>query len=207
MLAGLVVSVSSLIDVPQKTWQEMVPAQRIIQGESTRRFTTQLNEHFLWSKPFAKIQRAVDWNIAHDAGAAVSAGCTDWFFLNDELNTFDGGAQNANARAYMVQQVAHLLKQRGVNLVVAVVPDKTRIEQEHLCGIHRPTAFVQRAKKWSDAVRKIKLKSSTCAKHWSQSKQSVITVPIHIGMKPVLMPLHWRSRVVCKIYSWQIKPI
>ncbi len=46
MLAGLVVSVSSLIDVPQKTWQEMVPAQRIIQGESTRRFTTQLNEHF-----------------------------------------------------------------------------------------------------------------------------------------------------------------
>ncbi|MBC3861806.1 cell division protein FtsQ [Undibacterium jejuense] len=154
MLTGLVVSVSSLMNVSQKTWQEMAPVQRIVQGESTRRFTTQLNEHFLWSKPFAKIQRAVDWNIARDTGAAVSVGCTDWFFLNDELNTFDGGAQNANARAYMVQQVAHLLKQRGVSLMVAVVPDKTRIEQEHLCGVHRPAAFAQRAEMWINSLRK-----------------------------------------------------
>ncbi|MFZ6689492.1 alginate O-acetyltransferase AlgX-related protein [Undibacterium sp. SXout11W] len=154
MLTGLVVSVSSLMNVPQKTWQEMAPVQSIVQGESTRRFTTQLNEHFLWSKPFAKIQRAVDWNIAHDAGAAVSAGCTDWFFLNDELSTFDRATQNANARAYMVGQVALQLKQRGVSLVVAVVPDKTRIEQEHLCGIHRPAAFDQRAENWSNALRK-----------------------------------------------------
>ncbi|MFZ6690445.1 alginate O-acetyltransferase AlgX-related protein [Undibacterium sp. SXout20W] len=154
MLTGLVVSVSSLMNVSQKTWQEMAPVQRIVQGESTRRFTTQLNEHFLWSKPFAKIQRAVDWNIARDTGAAVSVGCTDWFFLNDELNTFDGGSQNANARAYMVEQVAHLLKQRGVSLMVAVVPDKTRIEQEHLCGVHRPAAFAQRAEMWINTLRK-----------------------------------------------------
>ena len=154
MLTGLVVSVSSLLEVQQKVWQEMAPVQRIVQGESTRRITTQLNENFLWSKPFAKIQRAVDWNIAHDAGSAVSVGCTGWFFLNDELNTFDGGSQNANARAYMVDQVAHLLKQRGVNLVVAVVPDKTRIEQEHLCGVHRPAAFAQRAENWINSVRK-----------------------------------------------------
>ena len=153
MLTGFAVSVSSLSEVSSKTWQEMAPLQRIVQGESTSRFTSQLNTHFIWSKPFAKIQRAVDWNIAHDAGSAVSAGCRDWFFLNDELTTFAGGAQNANARAYMVAQVAQQLKQHGVSLVVAVVPDKTRIEQEHLCGVHRPSGFSQRGESWVNAVR------------------------------------------------------
>jgi len=153
MVTGLVVSIASLREIAPKAWQEMAPWARIVQGESTSRFTSQLNTHFVWSKPFAKIQRAVDWNIARDTGAAVSAGCSDWFFLTDELTTFGGSAQNANARAYMVGQVAQLLKQRGVSLVVAVVPDKTRVEEAHLCGVHRPAGFALRGENWMNSVK------------------------------------------------------
>ncbi|MFZ6847235.1 alginate O-acetyltransferase AlgX-related protein [Undibacterium sp. RuRC25W] len=153
MLVGVDVSVTSLREVSSADWKEMAPWQRIVQGESTSRFTSQLNSHFVWSTPFSKIQRAVDWNIARDTGSAVTAGCTGWFFLTEELTTFDGGSQNANARAYMVEQVAKQLQQRGVKLVMAVIPDKTRIEQEHLCGVHRPAAFAARAENWMTALR------------------------------------------------------
>src|SRR5450830_408263 len=139
MLVGVDVSVTSLREVSSADWKEMAPWQR--------------NSHFVWSKPFSKIQRAVDWNIARDTGSAVTAGCTGWFFLTEELTTFDGGSQNANARAYMVEQVAKQLQQRGVKLVMAVIPDKTRIEQEHLCGVHRPAAFAARAENWMTALR------------------------------------------------------
>ena len=153
MVVGLGVTVSSLRDVSSADWKEMAPWSRIIQGESTSRFTSQLNSHFIWSKPFSKIQRAVDWNLARDTGSAVTAGCSGWFFLTEELTTFDGGEQNANARAYMVEQVAKQLQQRGVKLVMAVVPDKTRIEEAHLCGVHRPAAFAARAENWINTLR------------------------------------------------------
>jgi hypothetical protein len=54
--------------------------QKIVQGEATRMFTTQLNEHFSWSKTFAKFERAVRWNLARDAGPNVRVGCDGWFF-------------------------------------------------------------------------------------------------------------------------------
>lgn len=153
LAAGLVTTVSSLQEVPLQKWREMGDVQKIVQGEATRMFTTQLNEHFSWSKTFAKFERAVRWNLARDAGPNVRVGCDGWFFLQEELTTFDGGAQNANARAYMVGQIAQSLKKQGVQLVVAVVPDKSRVEQQHLCGLHRPAGFAQRGDDWIKALR------------------------------------------------------
>lgn len=153
LATGFVVTAMSLQEVPSQKWADMNRPQQIAQGEATRIFTTQLNEHFLWSKPFARIERAVSWNLAGDAGPSVRVGCEGWFFLLEELSTFEGGAQNANARAYMVGQVAQSLKKQGVQLVVAVVPDKSRVEQEHLCGLHRPAGFEQRSNDWIKALR------------------------------------------------------
>ncbi|MBC3884463.1 alginate O-acetyltransferase AlgX-related protein [Undibacterium griseum] len=153
LIAGFAVTTCSLREVPAAKWAEMAHLKPILQGESTRRFTSQLNEHFLWSKPFARIERAVNWKIAGDTGPSVRTGCEGWFFLSEELTTFDGGSQNANARAYMVGQVAQLLEKKNIRLVVAVTPDKSRIEQEHLCGLHRPAGFTQRAQDWMSTVR------------------------------------------------------
>ena len=41
MSTGLVVSIASLREVAPKAWQEMAPWARIVQGESTSRFTSQ----------------------------------------------------------------------------------------------------------------------------------------------------------------------
>ncbi|MEB0138407.1 MULTISPECIES: alginate O-acetyltransferase AlgX-related protein [unclassified Undibacterium] len=153
LLIGLVVALTSLRAVPSKAWQEMAVLQRIADGTASRRFTSELNTHFVWSQPFAKIERAVDWNLAHDSGPSVAAGCPGWFFLSDELTVYPGGEQNAAARAYMVAQVAGLLRQRGIALLVALVPDKSRIEAAHLCGVARPARFAPRTRQWLSNLR------------------------------------------------------
>ncbi|MFZ6709864.1 alginate O-acetyltransferase AlgX-related protein [Undibacterium sp. TC9W] len=148
MLGGFAVTQSSLRDVPEEKWEGIGKIHRLLDGEATRQFSTQLNEHFLLSKPFAKIERGVTWTIAGDTGASVRRGCDGWLFLSDELTPYAHAAENAAARARIITQTAADLQMRGIKLVVAVVPDKTRIEEDHLCGLHRPAAFANRLNDW-----------------------------------------------------------
>lgn len=147
-LGGFAVGIQTLRAIPADKWSEMADWKKVVQGESTRILTSQLNEKFIFSKAFTATERAVSWNLARDTGAQVRPGCTGWFFLTDELSSFDGAAQNAKARAWMVGQVATLLKAQGIPLVVAVVPDKARMESSHTCGMYRPAAFGPRMDQW-----------------------------------------------------------
>ncbi|MFZ6734553.1 alginate O-acetyltransferase AlgX-related protein [Undibacterium sp. Ji42W] len=148
MLGGFAVTQTSLRDVPEEKWEGIGKIHRLLDGEATRQFSTQLNEHFLLSKPFAKIERGVTWTIAGDTGASVRRGCDGWLFLSDELTPYAHAAENAAARARIITQTAADLQMRGIKLVVAVVPDKTRIEENHLCGLHRPAGFANRLNDW-----------------------------------------------------------
>ncbi|BBB59990.1 cell division protein FtsQ [Undibacterium sp. KW1] len=148
MLGGFAVTQTSLREVPEEKWEGIGKIHRLLDGEATRQFSTQLNEHFLLSKPFAKIERGVTWTIAGDTGASVRRGCDGWLFLSDELTPYAHAAENAAARARIITQTAADLQMRGIKLVVAVVPDKTRIEEDHLCGLHRPAAFANRLNDW-----------------------------------------------------------
>ncbi|MFZ6844477.1 alginate O-acetyltransferase AlgX-related protein [Undibacterium sp. RuTC16W] len=154
MLTGFCVTVISLSKVPAESWKGVGEPKQLFGGESTRRFSAQLNAHFIWSKVFSQIERAVTWTVAGDTGTAVRMGCQDWFFLSDELEVFPDAEKSALARAGIVSNLAKDLKARGIQLVVAVVPDKSRIEQAHLCGLHRPASFASRLDSWVDQLKK-----------------------------------------------------
>ena len=153
LVAGFAVTVSSLSDVAEKDWAGIADPRRIFEGESTRRFSTQLNSHFLLSKPFAHIERAVTWSIAGDTGTSVRPGCAGWLFLADELTPHPSAEQNALTRAAIVTQLDRVLKKRNIHLVMTVVPDKSRIEQSHLCGLHRSAGFSDRIDHWIGPLR------------------------------------------------------
>lgn len=152
MLAGLVVTVASLRQVPDSAWEGMTEPKAWLDGESTRRFTTNLNTHFLPSKFFAQVERAVTWTLVGDTGAQVRTGCPDWFFLAEELEPFAHAAQSAQARADIVAAVSKNLKAKGIALVVALVPDKSRVEHAHLCSLHRAPNFAGRLSQWQAAL-------------------------------------------------------
>jgi alginate O-acetyltransferase complex protein AlgJ len=153
LVAGLVVAVLSLRDVPEESWSGMTEPHALLGGESTQRFTTNLNTHFLLSKPFSRIERAVNWGLAGDAGPSVRTGCANWFFLSEELDSFADAAQSAQARAQITSAMSRKLQASGIHLMVALVPDKSRIEQAQLCGLHRPAAFVSRLDNWQAQLR------------------------------------------------------
>jgi alginate O-acetyltransferase complex protein AlgJ len=92
------------------------------------------------------------WNLTGDLGARVRAGCGDWLFLTDELEIHKQRAESAAFRAALASQLDKRLASRGIQLLVAVVPDKTRIEAARLCGIRRPSAFDHRVGGWLESL-------------------------------------------------------
>ncbi len=153
MVGGFIVTVISLQRAPAETWQGLGQWRALIDGESTRRFTQALNKQFLLSKPFAQTERAIFWNLAQDSGNSVRPGCPGWFFLADELSVYPARRQNAEARAEIVALVQARLAQKNIHLLVAVVPDKARIEQAQLCQLHRPAEFSMRLVNWVDMLK------------------------------------------------------
>jgi alginate O-acetyltransferase complex protein AlgJ len=68
----------------------------------------------------------------------VRIGKEGWLFLTDELRFEVGGAAHMQARLKLFGEAAHALDRQGVKLVVALVPDKTRLYSQHLANGRYP---------------------------------------------------------------------
>jgi len=115
------------------------------------KLTSELNDN-LASTPLPEAAalgaRYLLWQALGDTGKNVRVGCPDWLFLADELKPYPQREDNALARAQNVIALNASLAQRGIALVVVVVPDKSRIEAAHLCGLNRSTLFAGRLEQW-----------------------------------------------------------
>ncbi|WP_322093380.1 alginate O-acetyltransferase AlgX-related protein [Paraburkholderia bannensis] len=97
----------------------------------------------------ARVQRALGWLTLGDLGPRVREGCPGWLFLRDELNVYADGERHLATRAATVAAVQRELAKQGIALLVAVVPDKSRIEPQHLCSLYRPASLDARLGDWS----------------------------------------------------------
>jgi alginate O-acetyltransferase complex protein AlgJ len=78
------------------------------------------------------------WSLFRSGGPQVSPGCANWLFLPEELRPWPDAQRSMAARADAVRRVAQRAQARGVRLLVALVPDKARIEHGALCGVRYP---------------------------------------------------------------------
>lgn len=91
------------------------------------------------------------WRLMGDLGPQVAQGCPGWLFYRDGLRPQAGEAAAAAAYARRVALMRHwaqVLRARGVQLVVATVPDKSRIEAAHLCGLPVSATMQARLDDW-----------------------------------------------------------
>jgi len=77
------------------------------------------------------------WGLFGSGGPQVRVGCDGWLFLTEELRPFDGAEAAMAERLGTLRRIHAMLEQRGIALVVAVVPDKARVHPEQLCGAPR----------------------------------------------------------------------
>jgi alginate O-acetyltransferase complex protein AlgJ len=102
----------------------------------------------------AKLERAFSWLVAGDLGARVRQGQQDWLFLADEFTPHSNAKASAASRAAEVIALRKRLVAQGIELLVVVVPDKSRIADAHLGTLHRPQEFAERIAQWTTTLAK-----------------------------------------------------
>jgi alginate O-acetyltransferase complex protein AlgJ len=122
-------------------------ADAILHGEVTHKLAKQLSSALL-PQQAAGFERGASWLLLNDSGPRVRQGCPGWLFIADEFKLNRQAQANAQAKAAAVIEAHRQLRQRGVQLLLAVVPDKSRIASEQLCGLYRPGQFDARISTW-----------------------------------------------------------
>lgn len=122
-------------------------ADAVLHGEVTHNIAKQLSGAAL-ARQAANLERGASWLVFNDTGPRVRQGCPGWLFIADELKINRYAQANADTKAQAVIGLQHTLAKRGIQLLVAVVPDKSRIVAEQLCGVQRPAELQNRVTGW-----------------------------------------------------------
>ncbi len=135
---------------------ELLPANltrdALAHGELTHKIAKQLSQAS-FPEQAANLERAGSWLLLRDTGPRVRTGCGDWLFLTDELKVNRHAQGNADIKAKAVADLQQRLRGQGITLLVAIVPDKSRIAAGRLCGLERPAMLAQRAVAWTTALK------------------------------------------------------
>jgi alginate O-acetyltransferase complex protein AlgJ len=124
----------------------------VMHGEVTHKIAKQLSNAWL-PEQAANLERGASWVLFHDTGPRVRSGCPGWLFLNEELQVNRHASHNADVKAGVVVELQKKLAARGIELLVAVVPDKSRIASSALCHLERPASLDNRVTQWAETLR------------------------------------------------------
>jgi alginate O-acetyltransferase complex protein AlgJ len=144
LVIGLATSLYTLVfkraELPAKdiTWSAAVD------GKTTTAVGDFLQHASPLETPLVTFDRVTSYLLTGDLGARVRRGCGNWLFLTDELALNHDRLGNAAKHIRMVEEVSTYLKSRNIGLIVAPVPDKSRVQSADLCGVERPPAIAGR---------------------------------------------------------------
>lgn len=94
-----------------------------------------------WLSSLETLDAAWRYRFFGQLGDQVSQGCPGWLFFVDGLRApTDELPQVLARRIDIMRNIAAQMQARGVQLLVVTVPDKSRVEQQALCGLTRPRA-------------------------------------------------------------------
>jgi alginate O-acetyltransferase complex protein AlgJ len=144
LLIGLAASIYTLVfkraELPAKdmSWSD------VADGKTTVAIADFLQHANPLETPLVTFDRVTSYMLTGDLGARVRRGCGNWLFLTDEMVLNHDRLGNAAKHIRMVEEVAAYLNSRKIGLVVAPVPDKSRVQSADLCGVERPQAIAGR---------------------------------------------------------------
>lgn len=140
---GLVASIEALV-FRHADWSGGFSLQALAGGDATPALSKSLQKRMRFADALVTADRVFGWVAVGDLGPRVRRGCDGWLFLSDELVVHPGREKVFRARLAMIERVARFLESRSIALVVAPVPDKSRLATPYLCGIERAPALADR---------------------------------------------------------------
>ena len=123
------------------------------QGRTTGTLSTQLDKNLPLRGELISWANAGRYLLTHGAGDQVRVGRDGWLFSVEELQFYDNALNNQKARLSILTKTSTALKEQGVTLIVALVPDKARVYAKWLSGGRYPDWNANRYQFSLDALR------------------------------------------------------
>lgn len=104
------------------------------EGKTTTTLERQLDQHLPLRTQLIAWANGLRFKLTGGAGEQVRVGREGWFFLTEEVQHVADGGQNLIVRADLLQGVQRALHQKGITLLMVLVPDKARVDASRLLG-------------------------------------------------------------------------
>ncbi len=125
-----------------------------IQAWGTGEKVKQINNllHLPYQSAINTWNASIRYRLLGDLGPQVTLGCPDWLFMTTSLSPQSAAENLILHRLKLIQFWSDQLKQANIQLLVVTVPDKSRIEAKHLCGVNRARSTVGRLAQWNHTL-------------------------------------------------------
>ena len=100
---------------------------------------------------------AARYRLLGDLGPQVTMGCPDWLYYRDGLRPQPGVRDAYEGRITLMRHWVDRLRERGVQVLVVPVPDKSRIQADGLCGLPYSQAMRDRLDDWQRVLGSYKV--------------------------------------------------
>ncbi|UUQ63294.1 alginate O-acetyltransferase [Pseudomonas fuscovaginae UPB0736] len=116
------------------------PDATVLNGRWAKAIETHYDDEFPIKRLGTNLWAALDFKLFNEGRPGVVLGRDQWLYSDEEFKPVAGQQQNLQDNYALVEGVRQTLKDKGVNLVLAIVPAKVRLYPEHL-GDERPASI------------------------------------------------------------------
>ena len=104
----------------------------VLNGRWTKAVETHYDEEFPIKRLGTNLWAALDFKLFNEGRPGVVLGRDQWLYSDEEFNPIVNEELNLQGNYALVEGVRQTLKEKGVKLVMAIVPAKARLYPEHL---------------------------------------------------------------------------
>jgi alginate O-acetyltransferase complex protein AlgJ len=114
----------------------------VLNGRWTKAVETHYDDEFPIKRLGTNLWAALDFKLFNEGRPGVVLGRDQWLYSDEEFNPIVNEEQNLQGNYALVEGVRQTLKEKGVKLVMAIVPAKVRLYPEHLDEV-KPSSIHQ----------------------------------------------------------------
>ncbi|KFE53913.1 alginate O-acetyltransferase [Pseudomonas syringae] len=112
----------------------------VLNGKWTKAAETHYDEEFPIKRLGTNLWAALDYKLFNEGRPGVVLGKDQWLYTDEEFDAVANGEQNEADNLAIIQGVRDALKAQGTQLVLAIIPAKTRLYPEHI-GDAKPASL------------------------------------------------------------------
>lgn len=112
----------------------------VLNGHWTKAVETHYDEEFPIKRLGTNLWAALDYKVFNEGRPGVILGKDQWLYTDEEFDAVANGEQNEADNLAIIQGVRDTLKKQGTQLVLAIIPAKTRLYPEHV-GDNKPATL------------------------------------------------------------------